>query len=319
MEISEKINLLEHEIEKIARALEKQTTDLLKRLEDQKELLKQLSKQSATHSGSATNEALREIHESLAYSKRIQQSMLPDPKTLTKVFNDRLLIYRPRDVVSGDFYWFERIRTGRREHAVIIAADCTGHGVPGAIMSMVSSNQLTNIIYYQNYIEPEKILARLDKAIKSELYRGMSTNYQRHDGLEAGICVIDLDSLELNFAGAGIPLYLIRDSELTTFKSPKATIGQMDGNEKEVEQQFTPESFVLRNGDRLYLASDGFRDQFGGKDDKRLMANRFQDLLLTSGINVSMSEQQKKLSDELDEWMGTTTQTDDILVLGWEI
>lgn len=319
MDINEKINLLEHEIEKIAKGLEKQTSDLLKRLEDQKELLKQLSKQSSTHSGSATSEALKEIHESLAYSKRIQQSMLPDPRSLTKVFNDKMLIYRPKDVVSGDFYWFERIRTGRQEHAVIIAADCTGHGVPGAIMSMVSSNQLTNIIYYQNYIEPERILARLDKAIKSELYRGMEPDQQRHDGLEAGVCVIDLDSLQMNFAGVGIPLHMVRDGELTTFKSAKYTIGQMEGNEKEVEQQIPTESLQLEKGDRLYLASDGYKDQFGGKEDKKLMAGRFHELLVKTGENVSMSDQEKNMADTLDHWMGTTTQTDDILLLGWEV
>ena len=319
MGIEEKINLLEHEIEKIARNLEKQTNDLLKRLEDQKDLLTQLSKQSATHSSSASSEALKEIHESLAYSKRIQQSMLPDPKTLTKVFNDKLLLYRPKDVVSGDFYWFERIRTGRREHAVIIAADCTGHGVPGAIMSMVSSNQLTNIVYYQNYIEPDKILARLDKAIKFELYRDIDSEAQRHDGLEAGVCVIDLDSLEMNFAGAGIPLLLVRENELNVFKSPKVTIGQMEGNEKEAEQQLNVEKIQLEKGDRLYMASDGFKDQFGGTNDKKFMPTNFQNLILSSGADSTMEDQQIKLEDALEEWMGTTAQTDDILVLGWEI
>lgn len=318
MELNEKLNLLEHEIEKLARSLDRTTQDLMKRLEDQKELLKQLSKQSSTHSEGATQEALKEINESIIYSKRIQHSMLPDPRTLTKVFNDKLLIYRPRDVVSGDFYWFERIRTGRREHAVIIAADCTGHGVPGAIMSMVASNQLTNIIYYQNYIEPEKILARLDKAIKFELYRDSASDHQRHDGLEAGICVVDLDSLEMSFAGAGIPLHMIRDGELETHKSPKATIGRMDGNEKEVEQQFTPLTIQLQTGDRLYMASDGFKDQFGGSADKRFMAGKFNELLLSSN-NSSMADQEGSINDALDEWMGTTSQTDDILVLGFEI
>ena len=197
MDINKKINLLEYEIEKIAKNLETQTKDLLDRLDNQKELLKQLSKQSSTYSGFAMNEAMREIQDSLAYSKRIQQSMLPDSRNFTKIFNDKLLIYRPKDVVSGDFYWFERIRTGRKEHAVLVVADCTGHGIPGAIMSMVCTNQLTNIIYYQNYIEPERILARLDKGIKFELYRGAEAE-QRHDGLEAAICVIDLDTLHMD-------------------------------------------------------------------------------------------------------------------------
>lgn len=319
MEVNEKLNLLEHEIEKLVKGLEKTTQELSRRLEDQKELLKQLSKQSGSHSSGATQEALKEINESINYSKRIQHSMLPNPKTLTKVFNDKLLIFRPRDVVSGDFYWFERIRTGRREHAVVIAADCTGHGVPGAIMSMVCSNQLTNIIYYQNYIEPEKILARLDKAIKFELYRDSKAYEDRHDGLEAGVCVIDLDSLEMQFAGAGIPLHLIRDGELQTLKSPKVTIGRMDGNEKEVENQFTPHELQLQKDDRLYMASDGFKDQFGGDADKRFMAANFHNLLLESSSNNSMADQEKVVADRLDEWMGTTAQTDDILVLGFEI
>ncbi len=202
---------------------------------------------------------------------------------------------------------------------MIIAADCTGHGVPGAIMSMVSSNQLTNIIYYQNYIEPEKILARLDKAIKFELYRDAKAEMQRHDGLEAGVCVIDLDSLEMNFAGAGIPLHLIRDDEMYTYSSPKVTIGRMSGNEKEVEQQFTPEKIELAKGDRLYMSSDGYKDQFGGESDKRFMAKKFHELIADSSKGNSMEEQERLMKEKLDDWMGTTAQTDDILVLGFEI
>ena len=319
MKVEEKLNLLEHKIEKLAKTLEKTTNDLQKCLEDQKKLLKQLARETGLYSDGVSQEALKEINESLIYSKRIQHSMLPDPKNLTQIFNDKLLIYRPRDVVSGDFYWFERIRSGRQEHMVIVAADCTGHGVSGALMSMVSSNQLTNIIYYQNYIKPEKILARLDKAIKSELYRNSNSETERHDGLEAGVCVIDLDTMDMNFAGAGIPLYLVREGEFLTFQSSKLTIGSIEGTEKEAEQKFNTETISLNSGDRLFMASDGFKDQFGGEGDKKFMSKRLHDLLLETCKLESMVDQESAIKEALDNWMGSTAQTDDILLLGVEV
>lgn len=139
-----------------------------------------------------------EMTSSLNYAQRIQNSQLPTPGELRRNVNDSFIFFQPKDVVSGDFYWFEKVRRGRNEYLIIACADCTGHGVPGAIMSMMGGNQLTNIIYYQNYIEPVKILTRLDKAIKFELYRDEQSSLKQ-DGMEIMVCVIDLDTLEMEF------------------------------------------------------------------------------------------------------------------------
>ena len=309
------------EIGQLARALQKTTKILNTRVEEQKTLNKQLQDQKVQLEGQKGDieSVHQEVRDSISYSKRIQNSILPNPDQLKRVFKDKLLLYRPKDVVSGDFYWFERIRTGRKEHMIIIAADCTGHGVPGAIMSMIGSNQLTNIIYYQNNIDPEKILAQLDKSIKFELYRDLDPNEPRHDGMEAGICVVDLDTNEMTFAGAGIPLFFIRNSELEIYRSPKVTIGRMEGTGKAAEDQFTPVKIQLESGDRVFMASDGFQDQFGGPSDKRFMSKNFRNLLLISGQDRTMSEQESKLNDTLDHWKGESEQTDDILVLGFEV
>lgn len=294
---------------------------LIKRLDEQRVLNKKLRDKLAAMEGQKVDieEIHQEVKDSIHYSQRIQKSILPDPNVLARVFNDKLLVYKPKDVVSGDFYWFERVRTGRKEHMILIAADCTGHGVPGAIMSMVGSNQLTNIVYYQNYLDAEKILARLDKAIKFELYRDLEEDEPRHDGMEVGVCVVDLDTMEMTFAGAGIPMYFIRDGQIEIYKSPKVTIGRMEGTEKEVEDQFTPMTFHLQKGDRVYLASDGFQDQFGGPSDKRFMNKNFRNLLLVSGQDKTMSDQERKINQVFDHWKGNAEQTDDVLVLGFEV
>jgi len=309
------------EIGALARNLHGTTQALIKRIEEQKILNKRLQDKMNELEGQKVDieEIHKEVKDSINYSQRIQKSILPDANELKRIFNDKLLLYRPKDVVSGDFYWFERVRTGRKEHMIIIAADCTGHGVPGAIMSMVGSNQLTNIVYYQNYIEPHKILARLDKAIKFELYRDLDEDQPRHDGMEAGVCVIDLDTMEMAYSGAGIPLYFIRDGQIEIYKTPKVTIGRMEGTEKEVEDQFQPMMFHLQQGDRIYLASDGFQDQFGGPSDKRFMNKNFRNLLLVSGQDKTMADQERKLNQVFDHWKGNAQQTDDVLVLGFEI
>jgi serine phosphatase RsbU (regulator of sigma subunit) len=309
------------EIGKLAKILKKTSQMLIAKLGEQRNFNQELEKQKRILETQKREmeHIYEQIHDSINYSKRIQHAILPDINELDKVFADKFLIYRPKDVVSGDFYWFERIRTARKEHMILVVADCTGHGVPGAIMSMIGSNQLTNIVYYQNYIEPEKILARLNRAIKFELYRDSETAGQRHDGMEVGVCVIDLDTMEMIFAGAAIPLYMVRNGELEVFKSPKVTIGQIAGSEREVEQQFKPVTIKLQKGDKLYLSSDGFQDQFGGPSDRRYMAKNFRELISKTSVGISMSQQGSRLEKTYEQWKGQADQTDDVVVLGVEV
>lgn len=308
------------EIGKVATLLQQTASNLNKQVLEEKALSDQLTQQKSAleNQKSELEKVHKEITSSIDYAKRIQHSMLPTPGELRRNVSDSFIFFRPKDVVSGDFYWFEKVRRGRNEYLIVACADCTGHGVPGAIMSMMGGNQLTSIIYYQNYIEPVKILARLDKAIKFELYRD-DDSAQKRDGMEIMICVIDLDSLELKFAGAGIPLLHQNKEGIHIHKSPKLMVGGVEGDdEKEVEDQFELQTLQLEEGDRIYLSSDGFQDQFGGPDDKRFMARTFRNLLERTSTG-KMKEQGEKVEESFDKWKGSQEQTDDILVMGLEV
>jgi serine phosphatase RsbU (regulator of sigma subunit) len=261
-----------------------------------------------------------QITDSISYAKRIQNSMLPDIASLKRLVKNSMVYYQPKDIVSGDFYWFERVRKGRSDYLILACADCTGHGVPGAIMSIMGSNLLTNIVYYQNYLDPQKILARLDKAIKFELYRdeNKGNSGSRRDGMEIGICVINLEDLKAEFSGVGLPLYMVRDEKLLIYRSIKQMAGGMEGEEREVENQISKEDLQLKEGDKLYLATDGFQDQFGGDEDKKFMAKNFRNLIQEDS-QLDMLTQQEKLKSTFVNWKKDTPQTDDVLVLGIEI
>ncbi len=309
------------ELGKLGGQLNKMSGRLNEILNEEKELSSQLGSQASEleDQKNQLEVAHAQITSSLDYAQRIQSSMLPTNSELRRNVTDSFIFFRPKDVVSGDFFWFEKVRRGRSEFLILAAADCTGHGVPGAIMSMMGGNQLTNIIYYQNYIEPEKILARLDKAIKFELYRDEQVT-QRRDGMEIMICVIDLDSLEMKFAGAGMPLLrLPKEGEIEVYKSPRLMIGGVEGgDEKEVEEQFNLQTMQLNEGDKIFLASDGFQDQFGGPDDKRFMGRNLRKFFERSR-DSKMKEVGAKVEQEFDRWKGDAEQTDDVLVIGVEV
>lgn len=309
------------EVGKLGEQLNSMSERLSEILNEEKELSSQLGSQASEleDQKNQLEVAHAQITSSLDYAQRIQSSMLPTNSELRRNVTDSFIFFRPKDVVSGDFFWFEKVRRGRNEFLILAAADCTGHGVPGAIMSMMGGNQLTNIIYYQNYIEPEKILARLDKAIKFELYRDEQVT-QRRDGMEIMVCVIDLDSLEMKFAGAGMPLLrLPKAGEIEIYKSPRLMIGGVEGDdEKEVEEQFKLETMQLDEGDKIFLSSDGFQDQFGGPDDKRYMARNLRKFLERSR-DSKMKDVGSKVEQEFDRWKGDQDQTDDVLVIGVEV
>ena len=307
------------EVGKLANQLRNTSRVLLKRINQQRKLNKQLEIQkNKIHVQKQQLEHANEhISDSIVYARRIQRSILPDKKIISRIVSDSFVLYEPKDVVSGDFYWFERVRQGRHEYLIIACADCTGHGVPGAIMSIMGSNQITNIVYYQNYIDPNKILARLDKVIKFELKRDEGQN---QDGMEIGLCVINLDDLKMEFSGAGIPLYIVKKGtkELITYKSAKHMVGGMEGDEKEAAGKLKKEEIQLEEGDKIYLSSDGFQDQFGGEKDKKFMSKQFK-TLLEQVSDRPMHEQATKIKKTFLDWKGNTEQTDDVLVIGIEI
>lgn len=307
------------EVGKLAKQLGNSAQVLMNKLEEQQKTTAQLENQKneIENQKHQLEQVNNQVSDSILYAKRIQASILPDLSAISKVVKDAFVIYKPKDVVSGDFYWFERIRQGRNEYLVIVCADCTGHGVPGAIMSIMGSNQLTNIIYYQNYLDPNKILARMDKQIKMELQQRDADEYRR-DGMEIGICVINLDDLKMEFSGAGIPLHMVRKGELTTYRSPKLMIGGIDGDEREAASMLNKEEIQLVDGDRLYLSSDGFQDQFGGEHDKKFMVKNLKKLIAETA-NEPLAKQEKMLTEAFEKWKGDANQTDDVVLMGIEI
>ena len=287
---------------------------LLKRIDEQKKLSQQLKdqKKEIEHTTEEIHYINKQITASINYAERIQRSMLPDQKMLRGIFKESLLIYKPKDVVSGDFYWFERMTRGSNEYIVVAAADCTGHGVPGAIMSMMGNNLLTNIVYYQNYLDPDKIITRMDQEIKYELKQEGDDS---KDGMEMGLCVIDLDTFELDYAGGGIPLYILRDGELIVTKPDKVMLGGMQGK---TESDIKVHHIQLQKGDQLYMCSDGFQDQFGGPNDKKFMGKRLRDLLVEVG-DKPMKQQQQMIEERFNAWKGDTEQTDDVMLMGFKV
>lgn len=308
------------EIGKLAKQMTSMSQNLIGQIEEQRQTNKQLIDQK-TQIEMQKNQLVSvssQIRDSISYAERIQRSTLPPIGTLQSVFPESFVTYKPKDIIGGDFYWFERVRRGNNEFMIIACGDCTGHGVPGAIMSIMGSNQLTNIVYYQNYLDPKKIISRLDKVIKFELQR--DTDEVNRDGMEIGICVIDLDTLKMEFAGAGIPLRLMKhgSDELTIIKSPRQMVGGIEGDEQEVHAQLTKEEIQLDVKDRIFLSSDGYQDQFGGEFDKKFMSKNFNKLIEESS-SKPIFEQQKIIEKTFSEWSKNTSQTDDVCVLGFEI
>ncbi len=247
----------------------------------------------------------KEITDSLNYAKRIQSAILPDVKLIYKTLQQSFILYLPKDIVSGDFYAF-----AKKENKVLIAAaDCTGHGVAGAFMSMIGSSLLNQIINEKNIIEPAPILDQLNAGIIHALKQKENESSY---GMDISICTFDFNKNELLFAGANRPLWLIRNNELHFYKSNKFPIG---GLQVVSDEKFTQHVIPLQKNDAIYIFSDGYADQFGGVRGKKLMTRRFRETLLAIQ-NQTMEEQEKYLKEYFQNWKGNNEQVDDVLVIG---
>jgi serine phosphatase RsbU (regulator of sigma subunit) len=250
----------------------------------------------------------KEMTDSINYAKIIQRSILPDPKEIMKVFPQSFGLYKPKSVVSGDFYWF----TKKNDIAMIAAVDCTGHGVPGALMSMIGFEKLNEAVAH-NLTLPAEILSQLNKGVKTTLKQKESRGGSQ-DGMDIALCCFDLMKNILRFSGAQRPLWIVRGNDVLEFKSSKVSIGGTTPD----EQEFIAHEIQLQKGDSIYIFSDGFADQFGGSKGKKIMTKNFKETILTIQ-NVSFLEQEKILDKKLMEWQGNFEQVDDILVIGIRI
>ncbi len=249
----------------------------------------------------------KDITSSIQYAKRIQLAILPPLEQIFRHFPESFVFYKPKDIVSGDFYWFG-IKDGKK---IIAVVDCTGHGVPGAFMSMIGNNLLNQIIIEKGITKPDEILNALHIGVQTSLRQGTNV-VDTSDGMDIAICSIESDTNKLEYAGAFRPLIIINKENFRKIDGDKFPIG---GLQFGAEHQFTNHVVKLSQGDTVYLSSDGFADQFGGEFGKKFMVKRFNELLV-SIQNKSMKEQEATLDHTFTSWCGDHQQVDDILVIG---
>lgn len=248
------------------------------------------------------------ITDSIDYAKTIQEAILPDEEQLQACFRDYFILYKPKAIVSGDFYW-----VGRHGGTVLCAvADCTGHGVPGAFMSLLGNNILENIIQTNQDINPGSILSTLNEQILKRFSKEKITEDVKH-AMDIALISLDKKNMQLQYAGAKNSLYIIRENELTEIKADKMSTGVIGKGNHFV--QYTNHNCPVKMNDVLYLFSDGFPDQKGGPDKKKFYYQPFKDLLL-SIHHLPFKEQQQQLNIVIENWMNGTEQIDDILIMG---
>jgi len=247
-----------------------------------------------------------EITDSIRYASLIQKATLPAKDYTDIVLPEHFIHYRPRDIVSGDFYWIGNTD----DHIIVAAADCTGHGVPGAIVSMLGISTLTKIVGRMQTPKADEILNELRDEI-IHLLNPVGAADKRQDGMDIAMVVIDTKKREMEFAGAYNPLYLISDGQLIEKKANRMPIGLY----VKIGELFTATRFNYQPGDTIYMFSDGYADQFGGAEGSKFKSKNFKDLLLD--INgLSMEEQAQEIEKRHLEWRGEHPQIDDVLVIG---
>lgn len=252
----------------------------------------------------------KHIQSSINYAKRIQEAILTEIQEIQRALPLSFILYKPRDVVSGDFYWYVQ----KDDFIVLAAVDCTGHGVPGAFMTMIGSTILNQIVNEMKIYNPGEILSKLHKGIRRALKQDDQDSKSR-DGMDAALCVIYPKEKKLEYAGANRPLYYVRNGELFEIKATKSPLG---GAQYEENVHFETHTVEALPETRFYVFSDGYPDQFGGTDNRKFMTKRFKELLQTHH-KMPIVEQGEFLDKIIEDWRGNHAQIDDILVIGFQV
>ncbi len=276
--------------DKVNRELEDKVQERTREIQNQKEHIEKQNK---------------EIKYSFDYAKKIQNTVLPRNEVFENLFGEHFIFFKPRDIVSGDFYWISQ--SGSR--IVLTAADCTGHGVPGSLMSMLGITMLHEIVNEKNVMHSEEILNQLRLSIARTLKQEGKIGEQK-DGIDMALMIYDTAKRTLEFSGANNPLYIIRNGEMLEYKGNNMPVAYY-----EKMSDFTRYTIEMKQGDRVYMFTDGFPDQFGGPQGKKFKYRPFKDLLLEVHERP-MDEQHRILSLIFDEWKGDLSQIDDVLVIG---
>ena len=297
--------MLTAELDERRKLLEKQSEELLKqndKIIKANEELKQLYEIS--------NSQKEEIISSINYAQRIQTAVLPPETYITELINENFIFYKPKEIVSGDFYWIKQIN----QYIILTAADCTGHGVPGAFMSMLGISYLNEVVQRMEFPQASQILNELRKEIKHSL-RQTGKKEESRDGIDMALCVIDTKNSVMQYSGANSPLYIISNiNGKPAFKEIKADMMPV-GVHFSGDKSFTNHEIQLEIGDTFYISTDGYIDQIGGHANTRFSRKKFKKLLLQIH-NQPLFEQKEILEKTLKEWMGEQPQRDDILVIG---
>jgi serine phosphatase RsbU (regulator of sigma subunit) len=251
----------------------------------------------------------KEITDSIHYAQRIQQAKLQPIHDIQSLLPNSFILFKPKDIVSGDFYYFCK----HNDSVLIAAADCTGHGVPGAFMSLICTEQLDKVITETK--DTSEILSKTNKGVKTSLQQNSEENSTR-DSMDIALCSVDIYQKTVKFAGANRPLWIIRkgSQQVEEIKPTKQSVGGFT----ETDQHFDTHTIQLQQGDSLYIFSDGYADTFGGTNAKKLTTKKFKELLI-SIQEKSMQEQKIWLANFIEAWKSGMEQTDDILVIGVQV
>jgi serine phosphatase RsbU (regulator of sigma subunit) len=269
----------------------------------------QSANNSLTEAKEVIEEKNKDITASIQYAKYIQQAILPKKETIAESFDDSFLLLLPKDVVSGDFYWFKKIN----RYSILVLADCTGHGVPGGFMSMMGAEMLNQVVSDPKIMNTGDALAEIDKRIISNLNQ-VGSKLQQNDGMDIALCVFDLENQILHFSGANRPLIRVRDNELTMIKPNRYGVGGV----ATINKTFSAIQLDIKKGDSYYMYSDGYPDQFGGEKNKKFMRKRLNNFILEQS-SLNMAQQEVNFLKTFHNWKGAMNQIDDVCLIGVKI
>lgn len=253
------------------------------------------------------NEKNKEILDSIHYAKRIQESILPNSSYLKRITNSFEVLYKPRDIVSGDLYWVRKNQNG----IYVAVIDCTGHGVPGAFLSLLAHNAIEQAVIEKKLVGPSEILDSMNSFIKGVLNQNNSVEIK--DGMEVGLCLICEN--KVTYAGANIKLKYSSNGSLQEIKASKCSVGTVQPN---ITEHPTETILELKKGDRIFMHSDGIVDQFGGEHSKKITSKRINSAIEES-LSLSLKEQKNKIDSFFVNWKNNNEQTDDVLIVMYEI